>query len=160
MNGPRDQLLASSTFTENEHGIGVLGDLLDQPVNALHFGRSSDQAAKTRACAELFAKHAVFLIHIEEAHDAVQLSAQIGNMKRLSDIVGGTDARGLHRIFDRAVLCEDNHRGLGIELPYAFEQLQAAQFRDAEIGKHNIHRILVHNLESLLRGGSNSRAQT
>ena len=89
MNGAGHQLLARSALAQNQHGIVVLADLFDQAVNALHLGREADQSAETRASAQLFAQHAVFLIDFKRADHTVQLAAQFGNVKRLRDVIGG-----------------------------------------------------------------------
>ena len=159
MNRAGHQLLARSTLSQNQYWIGVLRNFFDQAVNALHFGRSTNQAAETWAGSQLFAEDSVFLIRLEKTHETIQLAAKIGNVERLGDVVGGPHARSLHRAFNRAVLRENDHGSLRIELADALEKFQTSQLRDAQIGEYDVHRILVEYFERLLSGGSHPGTQ-
>jgi hypothetical protein len=44
---PRDELLAASRLTRDEHGRLGRGDLLDHPVDLLHHRRAAIKAAET-----------------------------------------------------------------------------------------------------------------
>src|ERR1700689_1234866 len=114
MNRARYKLLARSAFAEDEDRVVVLADLLDQPVHALHFGRNADQPAESGPCAKLLPQNPILLIHFQQPNDSVELGAELGNMERLGDVVGGSDARGFYGAFDRAVLGEYDHGGLRI----------------------------------------------
>src|SRR6185437_3768321 len=75
MDRASDELLAGAALAENQNGIIVLAHLFDQSVDALHFDRGTDQAAESGAGAKLLAKDAIFLVHGERAHHAVELIA-------------------------------------------------------------------------------------
>src|SRR5271169_6087436 len=100
MDRARDKLLTRSAFAENQDRIVMLADLLDQPVYALHFGRNADQPSESGPGAELLAQNPILLIHFEQANDAVELGAELGNMERLGHVVGGSDPRGFDGAFD------------------------------------------------------------
>ena len=160
MDGPRDQLFSRSAFAQDQHGIGVLAHFLDQPVHALHLGREPDETRESGARAKLLAQDAVLLRDFERAHDAVEFASELGNVKRLCDVVGRAHARRLDGAFDRAVLRQDHDRRLRIQIANSLEQLDAAQFGDAQVGEDDVDRILIENFERFLGGGGGSSAQS
>ena len=84
------------------------------------------------------------------ADHAVELAAQLGNVKRLGDVIRRADARGFDRAFNRAVLREHHHRRLRMDLADALQQLEAAELRHAKIGHHDVDRRLLENFERFL----------
>ena len=55
----------------------MLTDLLDKPVDALHFGGNTGQAAETRARAQLFPQDAILLVDLKKAHNPTKLVAGV-----------------------------------------------------------------------------------
>src|SRR5579863_865765 len=159
MDRARDQFLTRSAFSQDQHGIGVLAHLLDQPVYTLYFRGQPDQVGKSRAGAKLLAEHPVFLSHVHQPDDPIDLAAQVGYVERLGNVIRCAEARGLDRVLDRAVLREYHHRRFRISLADAFEQLESAQLRDAQVRNQNVHRILIERIQRLFGGGCSARAQ-
>ena len=95
MDRARHQFLARPALAENQHRIGVLRHFLDQLVHPLHPRGHPDQPAKSRPAAQLLAQQAVFLVHLDGVHQAVQLGTQFLHVKRFRDVVGGPQAAWL-----------------------------------------------------------------
>ncbi len=160
MNRASDELLACSTFAEDQDRVVVLADLLNKPVYALHLRGNTDQTAEAGPGAKLLAQNPIFLIHFQQTDDAVELGPEFRNMKRLRNIVGGSNPRGFHGALDRAVLGEHDHRGLRIRLANSFEEFQSSQLGNAQIGDHHVDAGLLQDFRGLLGGRGGPGAPT
>src|SRR6267143_5507622 len=114
MNRPRDEFFPRAALTQDQYGIAMLGDFLNQLINALHSRWDTDQSSKTRPAAKLFAQQTVFLVEFDRTHQTFQLGPQFLDVERLCDIVYRPEPCRLDRRFDGAILREHDDRNLRI----------------------------------------------
>jgi hypothetical protein len=87
MHRARHQFLARAALAQYQHRISALAHSFDQAVHALHLHRDTDQIREPRPRPQRLTQHAVFLIHVQQANHAVQLAAQLRDVKRLGNVI-------------------------------------------------------------------------
>jgi hypothetical protein len=154
----RHEFLSRAALTQNQHRIWILTHSSDPAVHALHLQRNTGQIREPRPRPPRLAQHAVFLVHVQQTNQAIQLAAQFGDVKRFGDVIRGPQTRRLHRAFNRAVLRQHQHGRLRIGAAHALPQFQPADLRQAQVRDQNIHRHLIQDFQRLLRRRGCARA--
>ncbi len=153
MNRPRDDFLAGTALTGDEHVADALGDLPDHRLELLH---RSTLEAQEGSWLPFIAKHAaeagVFATQGPIFGDSVDLRPQRRERDRLEEIVMGASAERLDGGAQRGVGSHDQDHRVRAHGASVVQHREPVPLRESEVGEHHIEGAVAEELDGLLRG--------
>src|SRR5437773_5591366 len=153
-----DDLLPGSRLPPNEHRALGGGHLLGELQHVQERSRLAERLHEPRALAPTDLLLELFVLGLEEAllrrPPADRDQVVVG--KRLLDVVKGALVHRLDGALQRRLRGHEDHRGLGILLPYGGEQVGPGDARHLDVREHDVGGAGFERLQArlaALRGG-------
>src|ERR1700730_1050426 len=146
-------LLPRAALAQDENGIFMQADLLNDLIDALHALGNADETAEAWARAQLLAQQMIFLLQLDSARRALQTGAQFLNPKRFGYIIHGPKSRRGYSGINRSILRQHDDRQHGVAVVYALQQIQPTGLLQHQVRQHYIHRGVLQYFQSLFGAG-------
>src|SRR5215813_10655133 len=151
VNGPGHQLLAGSTFADDQHGDLGRRDLSNLLVQLEHRRAGTNQGLLADGFA---AKSAVFSGKPPTFESSRHRGAQRNHVHRLGKVVRGTPGNGVHCGARLRIRGDQHYRNLAIHLLDLLQQLHAAHPSHLDVREHQIERAAAQQAHRVGAVGS------
>ena len=125
----------------------------DQRQHGLHFRAVRDDVVVLVFHSECFAQCPVFLAELLGAELLANDEHELGERKRLENVVAGASLHGFDGGLDRAVGGHDDDGHVRVRAPDGLKEFEAAHAGQFEIGDDQIVRLLAEHLQTGLGVG-------
>ena len=149
--GMRDDFLPGPAFALDQNGGMGLRHFFHHFENVLHEPAfSPNDGAAFRLHLLLLAEIGILALERLKRFESLQDEIQLRRQDRLDHVVEKTNPDGFQRRFHGGISGHENADRLGCELLELFQQLKSAAILQAQIGDHQIERVMSKRFLALL----------